>query len=786
MPTLQNPSPELGKGTPSGSPSSTVPLTRTPDTAEVSPIPTRAEDSASPTMKPTTPIAPPAVVEEEEDEEDQPQPGIVHSTPVPWKTLSALLMVQLNEAISISMLFPFVGFLVARVEGETDVSAAGYRAGFLIAMFQLAQFFSCRRWGRFSDHFGRRVTLQLGLLLGAVAVVGFGFTFSLWWAMLFRFFHGLANGNVAVAKTVIADITDETNRAVGYAAISASYGIGSFIGPAIGGVLYDPTKNPHLDFLQLAPDGIFAEFPALLPCLATACYSIAALVLSIFVLPETNPHAVHRISILDFLLSGCRLPEVRPQEPAEEDVEAANNGEASMPMKEAPEVAEPTNVAGSAPQEPPLTNELTVNPTSDPKAILNRRPPSQPLQPRARRDSSVDSAVGTGGSGGKTPRSPWSGPRTAPSPLASASSPLHLNDPLHRFIIGHSTGEVSALGRRTSYEELSTPRLSPKLRSKRKSVATGVGPDSPSGEASFSGRASSAFLVGEVDQSGARQPSTNSPISEVRSSSDSDPLDTKTLAPAVVSVPLRPPSGRRGLLTKTQSKFGWAEVYSRPRSRYTVILYMIISAVDFGYSETFPLWAMTSAARGGMGWSAESIGWFNVLQGVFNVAVNLAFPSVCRRFPNRYKFWRVALLVQLIGTVFVPWCNPQVFPNPNVGLFLLSIASILRIMGSFGSFGLIYLFVAEAAPKDVLGEMAGIAQASVSIIRCGFPLIAAPLFAASVLHAHPPWFDTRTIFTVFGWLLVYGMVASRWSESVAEQEAETAARSAQAEVVIIE
>lgn len=514
-------------------------------------------------------------------------------TPVPWKRLSALLVVQLNEAICTSMLLPFVGFLVARIEGDKDISAAGFQSGFLLAMFQLAQFLSCRRWGRLSDVYGRKPVLQLGLLLSSICVIGFGFSFNMWWAMVARFLHGLVNGNVAVAKTVIADITDDTNRAIGFAAISASYGIGGFLGPAIGGVLYDPAFNDHLAFLGLSKTGIFASYPALLPCIAVACYSMTALVVSIFTLSETNPHAVS-FSWKDLFDRGLGFLNEKVFHLPSMGKNVHQIGEASMRRE-----------------------------------VFN-----------------------------------------------SASTP-----------------DFSAAA------EASSPHLAP---ARRQFVAKG---------------------------------------------------------------PASPVKAKDGL-----QKFGWKECFTTPKSFYTVVLYMIISAVDFGFSETFSLWAMTDVPRGGMSWSAESIGLFNVLQGLFNLVVNLSFPLICKRVSSLHTFWRYSLVIQMWGTLLIPFSNSW-GEGSSTGILFMSVVSFARIFGSFSSFGLIYLFVADAAPLEVLGTMAGIAQASCALVRCIFPIIAAPLYAASVVYPCPPLFDYHFIFVLFGLLLISGVAVSIPFEGCCEEAA---------------
>ena len=50
----------------------------------------------------------------------------------------------------------------------------GYYSGFLAASFCGAQFFSCLPWGMFSDRYGRKPAIILGILGSAFGMIVFG------------------------------------------------------------------------------------------------------------------------------------------------------------------------------------------------------------------------------------------------------------------------------------------------------------------------------------------------------------------------------------------------------------------------------------------------------------------------------------------------------------------------------------------------------------------------------------------------------------------------------------
>ena len=224
-------------------------------------------------------------------------------TPLPMRTLVPLIIVLMNEGICASMLLPFVGLLVAHLEDESE-NKAGYLSGFLISAFQLGQVISGWFWGRFSDVYGRRVALMSGLLCSGIVMLMFGFSSDVYWCIGLRFVHGLFNGNVLVAKTVIADITDKTNEARGFSMISLSWGVASLVGPAVGGLLFD--AGGAFDEIGLAGLGsLFHQYPQLLPAVIVACYSFLALGVAYFYVVETNRHAR---PIQDLLVYGLSRP----------------------------------------------------------------------------------------------------------------------------------------------------------------------------------------------------------------------------------------------------------------------------------------------------------------------------------------------------------------------------------------------------------------------------------------------------------------------------------------------
>ncbi|HVT79590.1 MAG TPA: MFS transporter [Phycisphaerae bacterium] len=133
--------------------------------------------------------------------------------------------------------------------------------------------------GAWSDRVGRRPVLiisQVGTLAGFLMLfschLAIGASAPLAIALLYgsRVLDGISGGNISIASAYIADITTPENRAKGYGVIGAAFGIGFIFGPAIGGLV-----GKHFGL-------------AWVPIVA-AVFSLTALILTIFRLPESLP-----------------------------------------------------------------------------------------------------------------------------------------------------------------------------------------------------------------------------------------------------------------------------------------------------------------------------------------------------------------------------------------------------------------------------------------------------------------------------------------------------------------
>ncbi|HEX2603019.1 MAG TPA: MFS transporter, partial [Gemmatimonadaceae bacterium] len=135
------------------------------------------------------------------------------------------------DMLGLAMIIPLLPFYATKLGASNTV------VGVLIAAFSIAQLASAPLWGKFSDRYGRRPALLVGLLISAVAYVIFAYAATLWLLLLSRVVQGLGGGTIGVVQAYVADASAEKDRAKGLGWLSAATSLGAVVGPAIGSVL---------------------------------------------------------------------------------------------------------------------------------------------------------------------------------------------------------------------------------------------------------------------------------------------------------------------------------------------------------------------------------------------------------------------------------------------------------------------------------------------------------------------------------------------------------------------
>jgi MFS transporter, DHA1 family, tetracycline resistance protein len=202
---------------------------------------------------------------------DAPAPPAV--APMGRGALSFIFFAVMLDMIAMGIIIPVLPELIRQfVHG--DMAATARYIGWFGAIFALVQFVAAPILGGLSDRFGRRPVLL-------ISIFGLGFDYfllalapSILWLFLGRVVSGATSATYATANAYIADITPPDQRASRFGVLSAAFGIGFIVGPAIGGVLGE--VDPRLPFW--AAGGL---------CIANGLYGL-------FVLPESLPKTLRR------------------------------------------------------------------------------------------------------------------------------------------------------------------------------------------------------------------------------------------------------------------------------------------------------------------------------------------------------------------------------------------------------------------------------------------------------------------------------------------------------------
>lgn len=142
--------------------------------------------------------------------------------------LAVLIVTNFVDMVGLLMIIPLMPFYAREMGG------GALEVAILMSAFTAAQLLSAPWWGRFSDRYGRRPALLIGLSAACMAYVVFAFASSIWLLLLSRLVQGAGGGTVGVIQAYVADSVEADNRAKALGWLSAATNVGVAIGPAIG------------------------------------------------------------------------------------------------------------------------------------------------------------------------------------------------------------------------------------------------------------------------------------------------------------------------------------------------------------------------------------------------------------------------------------------------------------------------------------------------------------------------------------------------------------------------
>lgn len=173
-----------------------------------------------------------------------------------------LIMTMFIVQLGVGLIIPIIPKFIQ------ELGVSGSTFGYLVSAMGLTQFLFSPIAGEWSDHYGRKKIMILGIAMFSISQYIFGAAQDLWMLYLSRSISGIGIAFITPAiMAYVADITTEENRGKGLGWVGAAMSFGIVIGPGIGGFL--------------------AEYGLRVPFYMASAASALSMMAALFFLPET-------------------------------------------------------------------------------------------------------------------------------------------------------------------------------------------------------------------------------------------------------------------------------------------------------------------------------------------------------------------------------------------------------------------------------------------------------------------------------------------------------------------
>ncbi|HZC45721.1 MAG TPA: TCR/Tet family MFS transporter [Candidatus Acidoferrum sp.] len=159
--------------------------------------------------------------------------------------LAFIFITVVLDMLALGMIVPVLPKLVEDFVGGNTARAAEIY-GLFGTVWALMQFVFSPVLGAMSDRFGRRPVILLSNLGLGLDYIVMALAPGVGWLFVGRVISGITSASTSTAYAYIADVAPPEKRAAGFGMLSAAFGLGFVVGPAIGGVLGN--IDPRLPF----------------------------------------------------------------------------------------------------------------------------------------------------------------------------------------------------------------------------------------------------------------------------------------------------------------------------------------------------------------------------------------------------------------------------------------------------------------------------------------------------------------------------------------------------------
>jgi DHA1 family multidrug resistance protein-like MFS transporter len=185
------------------------------------------------------------------------------------KNIYILAFTLLVVMLGFGVVIPILPFYIE------NLGAGGTELGLLAASYAVMRLIFGPIWGALSDRVGRKPILMIGILGYGITMFWFGLATQLWMLFVARTLSGiLSSATSPTTMAYIGDSTPEDERGHGMGVLGAAVGLGTILGPGLGGLLGEESLS--------------------LPFFIAGGMAIVALVFIALFLPESLPKEARR------------------------------------------------------------------------------------------------------------------------------------------------------------------------------------------------------------------------------------------------------------------------------------------------------------------------------------------------------------------------------------------------------------------------------------------------------------------------------------------------------------